>query len=74
MTTRARRAATRAPIVIDSGSSSEEEASDPEGIFASPDAKPKGKAKKAAAPRKRGHSAGSDEDSDFEKDLKGKEK
>lgn len=66
MTTRARRAATRAPIVIDSGSSSEDEASDPEGIFASPDAKPKkGAKKKAVAPRKRGASAGSDDDSDF---------
>ncbi|XP_055524195.1 uncharacterized protein YdcI [Wyeomyia smithii] len=60
MATRARRAATKAPIVIDSDTESEQDASDPEGIFSSPDAKPK---VKRAIKRS---TNGSEEDSDFD--------
>lgn len=60
MSTRARRAATKAPIVIESGSESEQEDSDPEGIFSSPD-----NPKKAKRGVKRPRNTGSD-DSDFD--------
>ncbi|XP_053696973.1 uncharacterized protein YdcI [Sabethes cyaneus] len=60
MAARARRAATKAPIIIDSDTESEKEASDPEGIFSSPEVKPKVKrAIKRSA-------KGSDDDSDFD--------
>ncbi|XP_001648750.2 uncharacterized protein LOC5564408 [Aedes aegypti] len=60
MSTRARRAATKAPIVIESDTESEPEDSDPEGIFSSPD-----QPKKVKRAPKRPRAAGSD-DSDFD--------
>ncbi|KXJ74278.1 hypothetical protein RP20_CCG013983 [Aedes albopictus] len=60
MSTRARRAATKAPIVIESDTESEQEDSDPDGIFSSPD-----QPKKAKRGTKRPRAAGSD-DSDFD--------